>query len=191
MTLLYTTRSVTLRLYLRTAMKLHYRSLFTLATLLLLCACAPKAPKAETATVDTYFPISVGSIPLQLQLALTQGEQSKGLMHRDSMPEDHGMLFLFNQPEPRSFWMRNTRIPLDLGYFDASGRLLEIHALYPYDENGVPSRSQKVLIAVETNRGWFARNHIKPGAQLDLEALTQAISRRGKSSASYPIQNEH
>ena len=110
-------------------------------------------------------------------------------MHRDSMPDDHGMLFLFNQPEPRSFWMRNTRIPLDLGYFDASGRLLEIHALYPYDENGVPSRSQQVLIAVETNRGWFARNNIAPGAQLDFDALTLAVSRRGKSLTNYPILN--
>ena len=189
MTLLCHYRSVTLRLHLRATMKLYNHSLFTLALLLLLSACAPKDSTSAPESRDAYFPISIGDIPLQLQLALTQGEQSKGLMHRDSMPKDHGMLFLFNQPEPRSFWMRNTRIPLDLGYFDASGRLLEIHALYPYDENAVPSRSQKVLIAVETNRGWFARNQIKPGAQLDLESLTQAISRRGKSPANFQLQN--
>ena len=172
-------------------MKLHYHTLFTLAALLVLCACAPTAPKAEPATVDTYFPISIDEIPLQLQLALTQAEQNKGLMHRDSMAEDHGMLFLFNQPKPRSFWMRNTRIPLDIGYFDASGRLLEIHALYPYDENAVASRSQQVLIAIETNRGWFARNHITPGAQLDLDALSHAITRRGKSLNRDAISTAH
>jgi uncharacterized membrane protein (UPF0127 family) len=83
--------------------------------------------------------------------------------------------------------MRNTRIPLDIGYFDANGRLLEIHALYPYDENSVPSRSQKVLIAVETNRDWFARNKIMPGAQIDLEALTHAIQRRGTSPQNFPL----
>jgi uncharacterized membrane protein (UPF0127 family) len=99
------------------------------------------------------------------------------------------MLFLFKQPEQRSFWMRNTRIPLDIAYFDANGRLLEIHALYPYNENPVPSRSQNVLIAIETNRGWFARNNILPGAQLNLKALLDAISRRGQSPANYPIQN--
>lgn len=169
-------------------MKLYIRSLFTLTALLLLNACAPKAPQAEPASIDTYLPISIDGTPLQLQLALTKPEQNKGLMHRDSMPTDHGMLFLFENPKPQSFWMRNTRIPLDIAYIDASGRVLEIHALYPYDENAVSSRSQEVLIAVETNRGWFARNQIKPGAQLDLDALTQAIIRRGKSPSSYPIQ---
>ena len=169
-------------------MKPLYRLLFTLALSLLLIACARQEPMSAPESSDTYFPISIDGTPLQLQLALTQSEQNKGLMHRESMPTDHGMLFLFNQPEPRSFWMRNTRIPLDLSYFDASGRLLEIHALYPYDENGVPSRNQQVLIAIETNRGWFARNNIVAGAQIDLEALTLALNRRGKSLNSYPIQ---
>ena len=161
---------------------------FTLVLSLLLTACAPQEPTAAPEPSDTYFPISIGDAPLQLQLALIQSEQSKGLMHRDSMPKDHGMLFLFKQAGPRAFWMRNTRIPLDIGYFDAAGRLLEIHSLYPYDENSVPSRSQEVLIAVETNRGWFARNKIIPGAQIDLEALTQAIQRRGTSPTNFQFQ---
>ena len=170
-------------------MKPPSRLLATLPILLLLfAACAPKEPALALESSDTYFPISIDGTPLQLQLALIQSEQNKGLMHRDSMPKDHGMLFLFKQSKSRSFWMRNTRIPLDLGYVDASGRLLEVHALYPYDENGVDSRSQEVLIVLETNRGWFARNSIAPGAQLDMEALAKAISRRGKSFDSYPFQ---
>ncbi|CAA6693237.1 MULTISPECIES: DUF192 domain-containing protein [unclassified Lentimonas] len=172
-------------------MKYRTYSVFTLVLTLLLGACAPKEPTIIPESNDTYFPISIGGAPLQLQLALIQSEQSKGLMHRDSMPKDHGMLFLFQQAGPRAFWMRNTRIPLDIGYFDASGRLLEIHALYPYDENSVPSRSQEVLIAVETNRGWFARNNITPGAQIDLKALTQAIKRRGQSPANFQLQPAH
>jgi len=172
-------------------MKYRTQSFFALAVILLLAACAPQEPSDAPEPSDTYFPIAIGGIELQLQLALIQSEQSKGLMHRDSMPTDHGMLFLFKQPGPRAFWMRNTRIPLDIGYFDASGRLLETHALYPYDENSVPSRSQTVLIAVETNRGWFARNKMMPGAQIDIEALTQAIQRRGKSPANYPLQPAH
>ena len=172
-------------------MKPLYRLLFTFALFRLLIACAPQEPIGAPESSDTYFPISIDGTPLQLQLALTQSEQNKGLMHRESMPTDHGMLFLFKQPGPRSFWMRNTRIPLDIGYFDASGRLLEIHALYPYDENGVPSRNQQVLIAIETNRGWFARNNIVAGAQIDLKALAKAVSRRGKSLNSHPIQTAH
>ncbi len=169
-------------------MKHRHSSLFPFALLLLLSACAPAKQTIEPAPPDTRFPLSIASSTVQLQLALTDSERAKGLMHRDSMPQDHGMLFLFNKPDQRSFWMRNTHIPLDLGYFDAAGRLLEIHPLYPYDQNGVPSRSDAVLIAVETNRGWFARNKIQPGAQLDLNALAQAVIQRGKSPASYQLQ---
>ncbi len=164
---------------------------FMLMLSLLLIACTPQERMSTLEPSNTYFPISIDGTLLKLQLALVQSEQSKGLMHRESMPTDHGMLFLFNQPEPRSFWMRNTHILLDLGYFDASGRLLEIHALYPHDENGVPSHNQEVLIAIETNRGWFARNNIVAGAQIDLEALAQAMSRRGTSLDNYPIQTAY
>ena len=169
----------------------HLYPLFTFI-LALLTACAPESQTSSiqaTAAASTYFPISVGDQILELQLALNPREQSKGLMHRDSMEENHGMLFLFKQPEPRAFWMRNTRIPLDIGYFDANGTLLEIHALYPYDENTVKSRSQAVQIAVETNRGWFARNQITAGAQIDFEALAHAIRARGQSPANFSIQN--
>jgi uncharacterized membrane protein (UPF0127 family) len=166
----------------------RYSSLFTLAVLLLLSACAPKQQTKQPASADSYFPLTIGSNTVQLQLALTDSERAQGLMYRDSMPHDHGMLFLFNEPGPRSFWMRNTRIPLDLAYFDADGRLLEVHALYPYDENGVASRSDQVQIVVEMNRGWFARNQMQAAAKIDLDALAQAVKRRGKSPATYQLQ---
>jgi len=172
-------------------MKNLYAALLMCTTLLLLSACTPEATRVEPASSETYFPISIGGSVLHVQLALTPNEHRRGLMYRHSMAEDHGMLFLFRQPAPRSFWMRNTHIPLDLAYFDASGGLLEIHALYPYDENGVASRNQQVLIAVETNRGWFARKQIKPGAQLDLNALQQAVQHRGQSLGSIPFRPVH
>ncbi len=100
------------------------------------------------------------------------------------------MLFLFEQAGPRSFWMRNTRIPLDLGYFDSKGQLLEIHSLYPFDETPVPSYSQKILIALEMNRGWFAAHAIQPGAIIDLKSLSEAITRRGQSLNDFPIQQQ-
>jgi uncharacterized protein len=71
--------------------------------------------------------------------------------------------------------MRNTRIPLDIGYFDADGVLREIHALYPFDETPVPSRSNRMQFALEVNRGWFERNGVTAGAQLDLAKLTKAL----------------
>lgn len=151
-----------------------------LVTLLALCcvACQPSKAPIASANSQTYFPISIGGHGLELQLALSQAEQRKGLMHRDTLAEDHGMLFLFDQPDQRGFWMRNTRIPLDIGYFSTSGELLEVYKLFPYDETSVASRSRDVLIAVETNRGWYASHGVKPGDRIDMQALLAALERR-------------
>lgn len=160
-----------------------------IALLALLCwGCQPEQTvPLEPATAQTYFPIAIGDDVLQLQLALSSAEQQQGLMHRNRLPEDHGMLFLFQAPEQRGFWMKNTNIPLDIGYFDASGMLLEIHQMYPHDETPVYSSSQDVLIAVETNQGWYASHGITPGAQLDMRALQEGLERRHhKSSALQP-----
>lgn len=163
-------------------------SLFITFVLLSLVACNQEKTLPQTVSdKDTYFSISIDDIPLNLQLALNQSEQAKGLMYRDSIPENHGMLFLFERPGPRAFWMRNTRIPLDLAYFDTNGCLLEIHKLYPYNENAVPSRSHEILIVVETNQGWFQRNNVKPGAKINLKALKQAVRARGYSPVDYSL----
>ena len=127
---------------------------------------------------QTYFPISIEGHELQLQLALSSAEQKKGLMHREQLPQGHGMLFLFDYPDQRSFWMRNTSIPLDIAYFDGNGRLMEIHPLYPFDETSVMSRSHEILIAIETNQEWFAQKGIKTGALIDLKALNSALKLR-------------
>ena len=138
-------------------------------------ACQPVEAPVEPVGSQTYFPISIGGSELQLQLALIPAEQQKGLMHRESLDNDHGMLFLFDLPDRRGFWMKNTRIPLDIGYFDSSGQLLEIHKLFPYDETAVNSRSHQVLIAVETNRGWYSANGIQVGDRIDMSSLASAL----------------
>ena len=138
-------------------------------------ACQPTGAPSEPINSQTYFPIPVGGIELQLQLALKPAEQQKGLMHRESLDKDHGMMFLFDRPDKRGFWMRNTRIPLDIGYFDSNGQLLEVHKLFPFDETSVNSRSHEVLIAVETNQGWYAANDIQVGDRIDMKSLVIAL----------------
>ena len=138
-------------------------------------ACQPVDAPVEAVGSQTYFPISIGGSELKLQLALKPAEQQKGLMFRESLDNDHGMLFIFDRPDKRGFWMRNTRIPLDIGYFDSSGQLLEIHKLFPFDETVVNSRSREVLIAVETNRGWYAANSIQVGDRIDMSSLAFAL----------------
>ena len=164
-------------------MKPQFHIFVTLFAAFALVACQPTEQALAPANSQTYFPISIGGQELQLQLALNSAEQQKGLMYRDSLAKDHGMLFLFEQPDKRGFWMRNTRIPLDIGYFDANGQLLEVYKLFPYDETTVPSKSRQVLIAVETNRGWYAANGVQPGAHIDMDALQTALKRRNNSNA--------
>ena len=66
-----------------------------------------------------------------VEIADTREKQALGLMFRDSMPPDQGMLFMFPREAPRSFWMKNTRIPLDIMYFNENLELVSISADTP------------------------------------------------------------
>lgn len=161
-------------------MRKHLLAALCILTCFYSVACDQSSPEPQaTVSADTYFPIQIGDRLLQVQLAVTEAEQQRGLMFRKELDADSGMLFIFPAPAQRAFWMKNTPIPLDIGYFDSQGKLTEIRALFPYDETSVPSASKNILIAVETNRGWFKANQIRPGAQLDFEALKAALKQRG------------
>ncbi len=147
--------------------------------LALLAACGGDAGKnAAPKSVEDRFPIKVGGRTVQLQIAALPPELQKGLMFRQTMGEDEGMLFVFTAPQPVGFYMRNTTLPLDIGYFDASGELKEIYPMYPLDERTVASRSRSIQFCLEMNQGWYGRNGVKPGAKLDLTAVAGALRAR-------------
>lgn len=110
--------------------------------------------------------LRIGDHKLTVEVAETPGEQALGLMNRDSLPPDRGMIFVFAEPKKASFWMRNTSIPLDLVFLDSSGVILEIYPLVPFEETPVQSQSDKVAFAIETNRDWFASRGLKPGLKV-------------------------
>lgn len=157
------------------------RSLPLLALFALLTACggSDAARNAEPKTVDDRFAIKVGDRTVQMQVAAKLPEVQKGLMFRKTMGEDEGMLFVFTTPQQQGFWMRNTTLPLDIGYFDPAGELKEIYPMYPLDERSVNSRSRNIQFCLEMNQGWFKRNDVKPGAKLDLKAVAEALKARG------------
>lgn len=145
-----------------------------------LAGCArSEAPKATPKTVEHYFAIRLGERIVRLQLAVLMPEMQRGLMGRRELGADDGMLFVYTKPDRLSFWMRNTPLPLDLGYLDAEGELKEIYPLYPFDEAPVASRSDRLQFALEMNQGWYARNGVRPGAKLDLKAVAAALRERG------------
>ncbi len=148
-----------------------------------------QSPENKTATVKTYFPLKIGSISLQAQVAIHPHELQQGLMFRTRMEADEGMLFVFKDPQRLSFFMRNTKIPLDIGYFTADGTLKEIYPMYPEDETPVKSISHSVQFALEMNQGWFAQHKITPGAKLDLQAVQKAFKARDIDGGPYFYHN--
>ncbi len=159
---------------------------------LLLTSCSERAPEirppSESLSKAHYFAFNLGDNTIQVQLAVTQSESTRGLMFRKSLAANHGMLFIYPGAEERSFWMRNTSIPLDIGYFSSDGALEEIHPLYPHVETSVSSRSERIQYALEMNQGWFRRNGIKPGESLDLAEIGSALAARGFDPEDFGIQ---
>lgn len=144
-----------------------------LAALLLLTGCP--AGTTDLVNDQTRFELRLGNVLFLARIAATPEQQSKGLMHLVTLPENEGMLFVFNQPDRRSFWMKNTHLPLDIGFFDSKGILREVFPLIPYEERPVRSTDSDILLALEMNRGWFENHALEPGARLDLSSLNRAL----------------
>jgi uncharacterized membrane protein (UPF0127 family) len=106
-----------------------------------------------------------------VELAETSEKQALGLMFRDSMAEDHGMLFLFPGESMRSFWMKNTRIPLDILYFDSDLALVSLAAdARPCRSARCPSYPSEgpAQYVLELNSGKAAELGVRPGDVLEL-----------------------
>lgn len=111
--------------------------------------------------------MKIGDRLYTLEIADEEQERQVGLMHRDSMPADHGMIFVFPGEQPLSFWMRNTRIPLDIIYLDRNGTVISMHRMEPFDLRSTPS-ARPAKYAIELNAGQIAVNGVKRGDTLNL-----------------------
>lgn len=97
-----------------------------------------------------------------VELAVTPAERARGLMFRESLPKNRGMLFVFESEQPLSFWMQNTSIPLSVAYIDRNGIITDILDMEPFDLSSVTS-SRPAQYALEVNRGEFQKKRIRPG----------------------------
>ncbi len=104
-------------------------------------------------------------IRISLEVAATPEERARGLMFRDSLDSDTGMLFVFGQPARSAFWMRNTLIPLSIAFLGENGEVLDVQDMEPLSEELHFSR-EAYWYALETNRGWFAAHDVKVGDRL-------------------------
>jgi len=99
------------------------------------------------------------------ELARTDRAREIGLMGRESLGPNEGMLFVFERKAVHCFWMRDTPLPLSIAFLDDDGRIVDIAQMAPRSEDShCPSRA--VRFALEMEQGWFARRGLAPGAQL-------------------------
>jgi uncharacterized membrane protein (UPF0127 family) len=122
------------------------------------CATAPASARSPGVTLGGHH--------FSVEIAATPAEQAHGLMDRTSMPADHGMLFVFPQAQPLTFWMKDTLIPLDMLFFDEAHRLVTVHAdVPPCEADPCPTYASTApaRYVLELNAGTAAKLDLRKG----------------------------
>jgi len=116
--------------------------------------------------------VEIGGKRFSVDIADTNQKQMLGLMYRDEMPADHGMLFIFPNEAPRSFWMKNTRIALDIMYFDKDLKMVSASLdTQPCRVSRCPSYPSKTaaMYVLELNAGAALELGVGPGSTMTIE----------------------
>jgi len=137
-------------------------------TLILLCLLLLSPALAFTGPQPTLPTITLrlGNTTLRAEVANTPETRAIGLMGRTELADGHAMLFVFTQPQPMGFWMKNTLIPLSIAYINAAGIIREIHDMKPLDLTPTESTFRDLVYALEVPQGWFQKNKILPGDKI-------------------------
>ncbi len=135
------------------------------AILLAVTAAACGGPPAAGPTVA----VKVGSKTYRLEVAADDAAREHGLMERDAIAADGGMVFVFPTPRVLKFWMHHTRFDLDIVYLDAAGRVVSVHAMKAYDEGSTVSGGPAVY-AIELSAGQAAACGVKAGDRVTIPA---------------------
>lgn len=107
--------------------------------------------------------IEIGDKEYNVEVARTEEEKVKGLQEKESLGEDEGMLFVYDEPQEIAFWMKDTAIPLDIVFMDEDGEVISVKQGQPYDETLLKEDGVMYVLEVNQNSG------IQPGDELDIE----------------------
>jgi uncharacterized membrane protein (UPF0127 family) len=120
----------------------------------------PEFPRG-TVLIDT----DAGSKLLDVEVAETAEQRQYGLMFRESLDEDSGMVFIFFEPQTGGFWMKDTLIPLSIAFFDVDGKILRILDMEPCKKDPCPSYApgNEYMGALEVNKGAFEKWGVEEG----------------------------
>ena len=128
-------------------------------------ALATAAVEAADTAGGALTELLVGEDTVRVEIADEPDERERGLMYRDSLPEDTGMLFVYPSERTLSFWMRNTRIPLDIAYVDQRGVIVDIQTMAPQSDRQYPSAAP-AMYALEMAAGWFEEHGVSVGDRI-------------------------
>lgn len=120
---------------------------------------------AAPAVAQLLMELSAGPYRIEAEIANTDESRQLGLMNRKQMAANHGMLFVFGQPEQYCMWMKNTLIPLSVAFLDADGKIINIEEMRPQTED-VHCAGGPAKFALEMNEHWFKSRGIGPGSRL-------------------------
>ena len=138
---------------------------FFLYIILIFCflvSCQKRKPEKIT--------LSINGRPLYVEVTRTESQRRKGLMNRDSLVWNEGMLFVFEEERLLSFWMKNTKIPLSIAFIDKDGKVTDIFDMEPYSLKSITSTGM-CRFAIEVNRGFFKEFGLSAGDIIDLQMV--------------------
>lgn len=145
-------------------------------------ALAQQGAKVRCDPGQAILMTEAGPLPITVEIADDPAERAQGLMFRRELAPQHGMLFIYETPQPASFWMRNTLIPLDIIFMDATGTLRHIHPnARPLDETPIPGAAvgdpdPLRLMVLEIGGGEAERLGLGTGQAMAHPAIDPAVA---------------
>lgn len=124
-------------------------------------------PQPELPTRPVVIQSSDGAVRVEAEIANDDPERTRGLMAREDLGQNEGMLFVFGSEQPLNFIMDNTLLPLSIAYIDSGGRIVDIERMVPLSENTYPS-DEPASYALEVNMGFFQERGVEVGDEVDL-----------------------
>ncbi|MFP4375511.1 MAG: DUF192 domain-containing protein [Spirochaetales bacterium] len=125
------------------------------------------------------YQLTIGSSSFSVEVVDTPATRARGLMERAELAPDAGMLFVFESSERRSFWMKDTLLPLSIAYIDADRIIREMYDMQPLSTVPVPSRLP-ARYALEVNQGAFEERGIAVGDRLEFSPALERRIERGE-----------
>jgi uncharacterized membrane protein (UPF0127 family) len=150
------------------SMPLRINVLSLILALLVVCFFTGEKALAQEGG-KPFLQLTVKGKKIRAEVVQTEEEKAKGLMFRESLGKDEGMLFVYAREEGLTFWMKNTPLPLSIAFLDQRGKIVDIQDMEPFSlqthASVLPAK-----YALEMNQGWFKKNGIKVGDVVSIPA---------------------